>query len=178
MKRRPRRSTPAVLVALVLLAASVLVGVSAVQQLLGEPTWISYDSAARALNGLRWNDTAVLIAAGAVGLVGAVLLLSAVTPGRPTVLPLAEGAGGIDSGVSRRSYRSTLRRAAASVDGVTGAAVSVTARAVKAVVTTNRVDTTGLSEAVRAAVQDRVDAIGPQRPPTVKIKVKAPRSTP
>ncbi|WP_431875891.1 DUF6286 domain-containing protein [Amycolatopsis sacchari] len=176
MKRRPRRSLPATLVALVLLAASVLVAITAVQMLLHEHAWLSYDRAARALHELRWTDTAVLVAGVVAAVLGLLLFLCALVPGARTVLPLATDDTAIDSGASRRSYRSTLRAAAADVDGVSNAKLKVKARSVKAVVRTRRTNPAGLAETVEDSLAHRLDQIAPARRPTVKIKLKAVRS--
>ncbi|MFI5560267.1 DUF6286 domain-containing protein [Amycolatopsis japonica] len=173
MKRRPRRSVPAVLVALVVLAGCVLAAAVAVQTIIGEKPWISYDTIASALHDLRWSDPLPAIAGGVVALIGLMLLVSAVVPGKPTVLPLE---GGTDSGASRRSYRSTLRTAASTVDGVSAAKLKVKRRAIVSVVTTGRTNTAGLAEAVRAAIEHRLAQIGPAAVPAVRVRVKATRS--
>ncbi|MGW5701611.1 DUF6286 domain-containing protein [Amycolatopsis japonica] len=173
MKRRPRRSVPAVLVALVVLAGCVLAAAVAVQTIIGEKPWISYDAIASALHDLRWSDPLPAIAGGVVALLGLLLLVSAVVPGKPTVLPLE---GGTDSGASRRSYRSTLRTAASTVDGVSAAKLKVKRRAIVSVVTTGRTNTAGLADAVRSAIEHRLAQIGPAAVPAVRVRVKATRS--
>ncbi|WP_116102623.1 DUF6286 domain-containing protein [Amycolatopsis thermalba] len=175
MKRRPRRSLPAALVAVILLAAGALVAVTAVQMLLNEPTWISYDQAARTLHGLLWTDTPVLAAGIVAAALGVLLLLCAVVPGARTVLPLAADDTAIDSGASRHSYRGTLR-AAADVDGVDGVKLKVRGRSLTARVRTERTNTTGLAEAVEHSLAHRLDQIAPAVRPAVKIKLKAARS--
>lgn len=173
MKRRPRRSLPAVLVALVVLAGCVLAAAVAVQLIIGEKPWVSYDSMASALHGTRWSDPLTALAGGGAALLGLLLLVSAVVPGRPTVLPLD---GSPDSGASRRSYRSTLRTAASTVDGVSSAKLKVKRRKVVSVVTTGRTNTAGIADAVRAAVEHRLAQIGPATVPAVRVRVKATRS--
>ncbi|WP_410655754.1 DUF6286 domain-containing protein [Amycolatopsis sp. lyj-112] len=173
MKRRPRRSIPATLTAVVLLLACALVAVVAVQMLLGETPWVRYDTVADALHDTRWSDLAPAIAGGLVAVLGLVLLMSAVLPGKPTVLPLQ---GELDSGASRRSYLSTLRTAASTVDGVAAAKLKLKHRRISAKVKTERTNTDGLTDAVRGAIERRLDQIDPAVRPTVKIKVHAPRS--
>ncbi|SEF38436.1 hypothetical protein SAMN05421837_12167 [Amycolatopsis pretoriensis] len=175
MKRRPRRSTPAVLAALVLLAASVGAAVAAVQLILGQRPWIGYDSVAGWLHAQHWNDLVPAVAGGVAVLLGLILVLAAVLPGKLTVLPLR---GQPESGASRRSYRSTLRAAASGVDGVSGTKLTVNRRKVSARVRTERISTDGLSEAVHAAISHRLAQIAPATDPAVKVKVKATRSTP
>ena len=89
MIRRPRRSLPAALLALVLLAAAVLVALSCIQLLLHQNPLIPFDALAEYAANLRWNDP-VSIAAGVVAAVlGLILLAAALLPGKPTVLPLS-----------------------------------------------------------------------------------------
>jgi len=176
VKRRPRRSVPAVLTAVVLLAACALVATVAIQTILGRTPWLDYRVAADAVHATSWNDLAPLIAGGVAAVLGLVLLLAAFLPGTPTVLPLENGKATIDSGASRRSYRSTLRAAAASVDGVSGATVSLGRRKVAAVVRTDRTTTDGLADAVRASLNHRLDEISPSTRPDLKVKIKAARS--
>ncbi|SFW70890.1 DUF6286 domain-containing protein [Amycolatopsis australiensis] len=132
MKRRPRRSAPAAVVA--------------IQLILGERPWISYDAVATTLHGQHWSDLLPAIAGGVTAALGLVLLLAAILPGAPTVLPLN---GPFDAGAARGSYRSTLRAAAARVDG--------------------------LADAVRAAVDDHLDRIAPATRPAVTVRIRAPR---
>lgn len=173
VKRRPRRSIPATLTAVVLLAACAFVAVIAIQLLLGQNPWVSYESVAGTLHDARWNDLVPAIAGGGAALLGLALLLAAILPGKPTVLPLE---GELDSGASRRSYRSTLSTAASTVDGVSAAKVKLKRRKVFAKVSTGRTVTDGLADAVRAAIEHRLDQIAPATRPAVKIKVHAARS--
>lgn len=174
MKRRPRRSLPATLTALVILAACVLTAVVAIQLIVHRRPWISYQRIAEALHGAHWNDLIPALAAGAVALVGLVLLAAAVLPGKLTVLPLE---GKFNSGASRRSYRNSLRAAASSVDGVDTAKLKLKARTVTAVVRTNRTTTDGIADAVRDAVDHRLDQVSPAARPKTKVTIKAARST-
>lgn len=173
MKRRPRRSTPAVLTAVVLLAACVLVAVVAVQLILRQTPWVSYQSVAGWLHARHWNDVIPLVAGVAAVLAGLVVLSAAVLPGKLVVLPLE---GETDSGASRHSYRTTLRSAVSGVDGVAGVRVRVKRRKVLARVRTARTTTEGLADAVHAAIERRLTQIGPATVPAIKVRIKATRS--
>ncbi|MGB3442024.1 MAG: DUF6286 domain-containing protein [Actinophytocola sp.] len=176
MKRRPRRGVPATLAALVLCAAGALAAIVAIQMLLHEDPWISYDRAATALYDTRWSDTSVLVAGIVVAALGLLMVMVAVLPGRPTVLPLRDtGNSGLDSGASRRSLRNTLRAASASVDGVSSTRLRLGRRRVRAAVRTNRVTTAGLDDAVTSAVEHRLDQIGPAIDLTVHTRVSTTR---
>lgn len=178
MKRRPRRSTPAVLTALVLLAACVLVTVVAIQMIIGVPAWVDYRSVAATLHDMHWNDLGTALAGGVLALAGLLLLLAAILPGAPTVLPLNGDPAGMDSGATRRSLRTTLRAAASTVDGVGAVKLRLGRRKVAAVVRTNRTDTTGLDDAVRAAIEHRLDQINPANRPIPTVKVHTTRNKP
>lgn len=178
MKRRPRRSTPAVLTALVLLAACALVAVVAIQMIIGEREWVDYRSVAATLHGMHWNDLGTALAGGVLALAGLLMLLAAILPGRATVLPLSGDPIGMDSGATRRGLRSTLRAAASTVDGVAAVKLRLGRRKVAALVRTNRTNTTGLDDAVRAAIERRLDQIDPANRPIPTVKVQTIRNAP
>lgn len=175
MKRRPRRGVPAALAALLVFAAGALTAIVAIQLLVDERPWVSYDWAATTLHDLRWRDTAVLIAGVVVAAVGVLVVAIAVTPGRPTVLPLRDNESEVDSGASRRGLVGTLRAAAAGVDGVAATRLRLRRRGVRATVRTNRVTTDGLDDAVRTAVERRLTEIGPATDLTVRARVATTR---
>jgi hypothetical protein len=178
VKRRPRRGTPAVLTALVLLTVCVLVAVGAIQMIIGEPAWVDYRSVASTLHGMHWNELGTALAGGVLALAGLLMLLAAVLPGAATVLPLSGDPAGMDSGATRRSLRSTLRAAASTVDGVNATKLRLGRRKVAAVVGTNRTNTTGLAEAVRAAIEHRLDRINLADRPSLTVRVRATRNKP
>ncbi|WP_439664231.1 DUF6286 domain-containing protein [Lentzea sp. HUAS TT2] len=171
MTRRSRRALPATLTALVLLSASVLVAVCAIQLAVGEAPLLSYDSLAGLLNDTTWSAQGVAVAGGVATAIGLVLFLAAVVPGRARTAALDE-----HTAVSVRGLRNALRSAAV-VDGVESAAVKVRRRRVRAVVRTRRSVVDGLGDAVRAALEHRVGEFALARPPQVVVRVKALRST-
>lgn len=179
MRRRPRRSIPAALVAVAGIAVSALAATSGVQWLLGKPQLVSLDAVAASAHAVAWDQPQVFAAGVVSAVLGAVLLLAAVLPGRPTVVPLTpEGFDAqVDAGASRRGVASTLRAAAVGVDGVVGSSVKVRARRVAAKVSTDRAHTDGLPESVRAAVDQRLGQLGLATSPRVKVKVASGRGS-
>ncbi|MEC3975644.1 DUF6286 domain-containing protein [Amycolatopsis sp. H20-H5] len=175
MIRRPRRSTPSALVALVLLAACAFVAVVLIQRLIGERPWLSYETAASRVHATAWQDLPVLIGGGAAVVIGLLLLFAAILPGRPTVLPLVSGADHVDTGATRTSLRTSLRGAVASVDGVSSAKVKLGRKKVVAKVGTNRTTTDGMADAVREAVGKRLDEVAPLTRPRVRVRVSSAR---
>ncbi|MGW6446884.1 DUF6286 domain-containing protein [Lentzea sp. NPDC055074] len=172
MTRRSRRVLTATLTALVLLAASVLVAVTAVQLALGEPPFLPYDSLVGSVHDLTWSAREVAVAGGVVAAIGLLLLLAAIVPGRARTAALDQ-----HTAVSVRGLRNALRSAAV-VDGVESAAVKVRRRRVRAVVRTRRAVVDGLGDTVRTALEHRVGEFALARPPQVVVRVKALRSTP
>jgi hypothetical protein len=172
--RRPRRSVPAVVTALVLLAVCAVVVTALVQRLLGEPALVSYDAVAAGVHDTAWNELPVLVGGGAAVLAGVVLLAAAVLRGRPVVLPLVAAAG-FDTGTTRHGLRTSLRATAAQVDGVGAAGLRLGRRTVKVRVKTNRTNKEGLADAVRSAVQGRLDGIELARPPKIRVRVRGAR---
>lgn len=174
MKRRTRRSIPATLTAGVLLAACVLTAVAAIQRLTGHQPWLDYRAVATAVHNAQWTDLVPALISAAVAVVGLALLWAALLPGKRRILPLT---GEPDSGADATDYQAALRAAAADVDGVERARLSTGLRKVKVRVKTARTRTDGLAEAVRAAVESRLDHISPARRPAVSVRVRASRET-
>ncbi|MBN9108503.1 MAG: hypothetical protein J0I34_06950 [Pseudonocardia sp.] len=177
MIRRPRRTVPAVLVATVLLAVSVLVTWSSVQVLLGRQPLLPFSdlAAVPAATGLGAPLTVAALAVTAVA--GSVLLIAAVVPGAPTVVALAASPedGAPTSGVTRRSLVRTLTRAA-DVDGIDAATVRLTGRRVVVTARTPyRTARADLVAHVRDAVTDRLADVGLARPVTVVVRIAQPR---
>jgi hypothetical protein len=171
--RRPRRMLPAIVIALVVFAACAAVVVSLVQRLVGAHEFVSYDSVADELHGLTWTDAAVLIAGVVAVVLGAVLLVLAVLPGRAVVLPLTTE-DGVRAGLTRAGLHSTLRRSAGTVDGVTSARIRLRRKAVKISARTDRGQSDGLAEQVCDTVTRRIQELGPE--PVRRVRTAVRRS--
>ncbi|HEX7304605.1 DUF6286 domain-containing protein, partial [Lentzea sp.] len=145
---------------------------SAIQLALGEAPLLSYDAVVGRLHGTTWSAREVAVTGGVVAVVGLLLFLAAVVPGRARTAALDQ-----NTAVSLRGLRNAVRLAA-HVDGVESASVKASRRKVKAVVRTRRAVVDGLGDAVRTAVENRVDEFALARPPQVVVRVKELRSTP
>ncbi|MFP5071877.1 DUF6286 domain-containing protein [Pseudonocardia nantongensis] len=180
MIRRPRRSPAAGLVALVLLAVCVLVAVACVQLLLGRPPVISFADLGAVAAGSSPRDPLFLAVSGVLVFLGLVLLLVAIRPGTPTVLPLGtpegapKGTASVDTGILRRSLDRALSDAATGVDGVAKAGARSRGRRATVTARASHGEPRELREQVRAAVAERLEAIGPARTPRLTVKVTAP----
>jgi len=116
---------------------------------------------------------AVAVAA-AVAVIGLLLLIAALTPGAPTVLPLTTTPGQPDTGATRASLTRALTATAADVDGVDKAAVRLRRTTLTATGRTPLRDPAGLAEHVRAALGDRLDDLAPTRRPRIRIASPPP----
>jgi len=176
MRRLPRRSVPALIVALLLLVASVLVGVSCVQTIAGVPPLLAFDALGRNAASATLADPTVLAAGVLLALLGTVLLLCALLPGTPQVLPLAAHEGGAVAGVARNGLARDLAAHARLADGITTARVSVGTRTVRVTVGTPLRDHSGLADKVRTAVDTRLADVELARTPRLRVHVVPDRS--
>ena len=177
MTRLPRRTVPALMVGFVLLATSVLVAASCFQVIAGVPPLLPFAALGRAAASLTPADPPVLVAGGLLALLGAVLLVSALLPGTPQVLPLAVRDGGASAGVTRQSLARDLAAHARRTDGISVARVSVGARTIRATARTPLRDPSGLAERVRAALNARLAEVELARTPRVRVHIVPDRST-
>lgn len=173
MTQRTRRSLPASLVALTLLALCVLVAVSCLQSLTGHTPWLPFDALAHLGTELTVGSPLVVIAATITGLLGLVLLGAAAAPGGVTVLPLNPGSSGLTSGVTRRSLVRALQVSAVGVDGVDRADIHLGTRRVRVKITTPLHEPGALRDQVAGALLDRLADIAPTRTPAIRVRIKS-----
>jgi len=178
MIRRPRRSTPATIVATVLLALCVLIAVAVVQSLLGQTPILGLDQLLAVTSGQRWNSAATVAVAIVLAVLGLVLLIAGLRPGKPTVVPLArmeypDGRPGADAGVRRATLAKDLATTAGAVAGVTGADVSARRSRITATVRVAAADPAAVPGQVRERLEARVAAIGPSPRPKVRVRARA-----
>jgi hypothetical protein len=182
MIRRPRRTAPASLVALVVLAVCAAVTVAVVQSLLGRTPFVSLSALLALTSGLQWNSPATVAAAVVLAVIGLVLLAAALRPGRPTVLPLGAATGpdgrpGASTGVRRRSLAGDLAATAAAVPGVTAADVSARRHRITARVRVAAADPAAVPAQVRERLWARIAEIGPATRPDLRVRARPDRRT-
>ncbi|WP_051178769.1 DUF6286 domain-containing protein [Nocardia concava] len=124
MIRRPRRSVPAVVVALAVFALCLVTVISLIQRLTGGRELVSYDALAIRLHDIEWTDAIVAVVGVVAMALGLLLLVAALLPGRPVVVPLAD-LDGSAAGVTRRSVRSALAREVDALPGVAAHRIKV-----------------------------------------------------
>ncbi|TQS13863.1 DUF6286 domain-containing protein [Microbispora hainanensis] len=172
---RPSRGLPAAVAALALLAIGGLTAVHVVSALLGRPVkLVPYEQWARWASTTPWNDGRTLAVASALALIGLVLILIAVVPGRGRMIALRTGDPDLVVGLPRRALARALRARAGEVDGVRAARARLRGWHADVSVKTDLRDTTALAERVRAAVEDELARLAPAHPISLNVRVHGP----
>lgn len=178
LRRRPSRTVPATVVALLLLLVAAAITVASVSRLLDGtwPTW-ALDPAGSVARQ-TWGSAAVVTAGALVGVVGVVLLLAAALPGRRSGVAVAhtvENAEVSEVVITTRGVARLAAAAADEVDGVERVDVSASSSTVRVVVLTSlREDVDTVRSAVQTAVQSRLDVgrTGPVCQVETRVRVK------
>lgn len=178
LRRRPSRTVPATIVAVVLLALGGLTAVAAVARLV-TGTWPGQVlGPARTVSALTWGSTAVIVAGATVALIGLILVAAAVKPGpyRTARLQVSgEAPGAVDQTDFVISTRGLARLAAARadlVDGVDKVAVSASARRIHLQVRTSSEQAEQIRRQITDDVGRTLSAAGVQPPPRVTAAVR------
>ncbi|MBE3010796.1 alkaline shock response membrane anchor protein AmaP [Microbispora sp. NEAU-D428] len=172
---RPSRGLPAAVAALALLAVGGLTAVHVVSALLGLPVkLVPYDQWARWASTTPWDDGRALAVASALALIGLVLILIAVVPGRGRMIALRTGDPDLVVGLPRRALARALRVRANQVDGVRSAGARMRGWHADVSVRTDLRDTTALGERVRAAVEDELARLAPAHRVSLNLRVHGP----
>jgi hypothetical protein len=178
LRPRPSRSLTASVVALVVLAGAVVLTVASVSRLVDGtwPTW--FVDPASSLVQQTWGSTTVLATGAVVLVLGVVLLLAAVVPGRRSGAAIAlqvENAEESEVVLTQRGLARLAAAAADEVDGVEHVDVSASSTAVRVLaVTSSPDDADTVRSAVEEAVRSRLDVLGtgPVRPVRSRVRVK------
>jgi hypothetical protein len=170
---RPRRVLPSILAASLLTAAGGSTAVQVVSSRLGHPV-LRPEVTGRFLHTLTWDDPAPMAAGGGLALVGLLLVLAAVLPGRTRTAPLAGDDPRFVTGLGRSSLRAALRATVMDVPGVDAATVRLRGRLrpraeIRAVGGFR--DPGDLGEQVADAVRDRLADLDPVRVPEIAVHV-------
>ncbi|MDQ3885740.1 MAG: alkaline shock response membrane anchor protein AmaP [Actinomycetota bacterium] len=175
MIRRPRRTVPATIVSLILLAGSLGVAISCIQLISGRPPLIPFAILGELGRDATWNDPIVLVGGAALAVTGLVLLICALLPGTPLVLALASDSEHIDAGVTRHSLARGLTTHVGRADGITHARVKIGSRVIKVTARTPLRDHSGLVERIGDVVTERLDDINLARRPRLRITIASDR---
>jgi hypothetical protein len=170
---RPRRAVPATIVALLLLLLGVLVAGQVISSLAGRPLgWLPVGPMLDWASATPWQSPSVLLGAAAVALVGLFLLVLALKPGRPRLVPVATGDPGLIIGMRPKSVAASLAHAASEVQGVRAAEARLRGRTVTVTATTSGWNDESTGAAVEEAVNRRLADIGPIEPYQALVRLK------
>jgi hypothetical protein len=182
LRRRPSRTVPASIAALLLLALGVAGVWSSIERLSSGrwPSWVG--STHKWLGSQTWGEAVVIVLSAVVALIGLALLLSAIKPGMPNAYEiegadLDAGAGSTAPGdtefvMTRRSVAKLARAHAATVPGVASVSASATSRRVTLAVTTLSEQGQAIEERVTAQVTDALTSAGLSPRPRVTAKAR------
>ncbi|MQA95436.1 MAG: hypothetical protein GEV11_12585 [Streptosporangiales bacterium] len=169
---RPRRTGTALVVAAVLLTVSALTAAEVISWLMGRPLrLVPYERLGELARAYRFDDPVMLGASAVIALAGLWLLLVALVPGRPRMVPLATDDPDLVVGLSRAGLRHALEAAAAAVPGVGESRVRLRRRTVTVYVRGGSSEPGEPAAGVRRAVTARLVELAPVRMPKVRIVV-------
>ena len=191
MRRRPSRSVPATVAAVLMLALGVALAWAAVLRLVNGSWPVFVTEPLRWLGETAWNSTQGWTAAIVLGALGLILLLCGIIPGEFRTLPLrakpvdmpglpgAGDTGGVPSvrgGETVVMSRRAVARLAAStcdhIDGVASASATASSRRVHLDVTTALHGTSDLQHWVVDGVRSRLAATGLDPLPEVTASIR------
>lgn len=172
--RMPRGRRPGTAFAAALLATCVCAFGAAQAIMLaahGRTLWFNVHDVTRFGRTTHWNATVVLVVGIAAAAIGLGLLLAGLLPARRRVVELSSEDAALAAGLSRSSLRRSLHAAVTAIDGVSGARVRGRRRLKVTAHTTLR-DSAHLTEAIQATADRRLADLAPNRPHTVRTRLK------
>jgi uncharacterized protein DUF6286 len=175
LRRRPARTVPATITAVVLLALGVGLVWAAVQRL-ARGSWPGFaDQTATWLAALTWGNVWVLILSIGVAVLGLVLLVAAIKPGPPTAMAVDSGSSDDASTevvMTRRSVAKLATARAGQVDGVDSVSSVVGARKVTVTVKTPSQQRSEIEQQVRDRVTGALLSAGLAPMPAVVVRAR------
>ncbi|MFF5208792.1 DUF6286 domain-containing protein [Streptosporangium sp. NPDC000396] len=170
---RPRRVIPATITAALMVVIGALIAVEVISALLGKPVrWVPYDRLLSWASSTTWNDPVVMAIAGLITALGLLLVLLALVPGRPRLIPIRTGDPDLIVGMQPRGFTRALAHTARQVPGVDRATVKLRGRTAQVTAHSPLRDTTGLAQAVQRAVTERIAALGPSGDYPVRVNLR------
>jgi Family of unknown function (DUF6286) len=149
------------LLALLLLVGGLLVAVEIVLAQLGRPAllipwsaWVSW------LGGQTWDATIVRLVLAGLVVVGLILLILALRPGKPRRLALSSTGSNLNVSIARRAFQQNLADTVARASGVASASAKARRRTVTITATTANPNTTEVHDAALGAVNQRLNQLG------------------
>lgn len=175
LRRRPSRTVPASIVALVLLALGTLTAIAAIARLVNGSWPTQATTPAGAVATQTWGSTAVVVAAALAVLVGLVLLVAGLKPGGFRSAQLRGPDGELVEQTDYVITNAGIARLAAAqadrVDGVDKVSASADGRRVRLHLTTTSEQTAEIRDRVVQRVSDTLAASGLDPAPRVSATV-------
>lgn len=177
LSRRPTRTVPAAITALIITAVGAGALWASITRLVTQ-SWPSLLTApANAIATLTWSSVTTIIIAVVLAVVGLIALICAIKPGAPTTLPLSlAGVADTEMVIGRRSVARLSTALADLVDGVDQVTAIASRRTVRLVVRTPTDDDPRAVAEIRSAVTEQVTAglmsTGLTPTPTVSVTVR------
>jgi hypothetical protein len=139
----------------------LLVAVEIVLAELGRPAWlIPWPAWASWLGVQTWVSSGVRLILVGLVVVGLVLLILALRPGKPRRLALPATDRNVHVSIARRALQQTLADTAARASAVASASAKTGRRTVTITATTANPNTTEVHHAALATVKERLDQLG------------------
>jgi hypothetical protein len=168
------RRRPSAVVALILLAATVLLLSDLAAVRAGRSAWSVRRGLARELDERPLDDVWVLVGAGVAAALGLWLLVLALTPGVRGILPMRRTNSDIRAGLDRKAAGMVLRDRAVEVPGVRSARVRMRRRKADVRVVAHFRELDEVKTDVRDRLEEAVRGLGLSRQPALAIRVRRP----
>lgn len=166
IRRRPSRSVPALIVALVLLMASVAGVWAGITALTGGST--AAIEGVTGATGTPWSSQAAYIPSIAVALIGVVLIITALIPGHHNA-HLVNHEGATEAALTRRGLKTYLENHAMGIDGVDSARASLKGRQASIRIDTYALDRHEVEKDVHQRLRNRVDSLHLEHAPRIRV---------
>lgn len=172
LDRRPTRSVPVGLLGLVVLAAGLLAA-WLLGSLLIDGAWPAWaQSRLQTIGDLRLDSTPVLVTACVLALLGLILLLAAILPGRASRSRVLEDGIPGQTAVSHRGLARRVTLRVERVDGVHSARTDVSGRRLEVLVRTVVDDSESVLRAARSAVEESIDELRPATAFRTRVRIR------
>lgn len=177
LRRRPSRTIPATIVAVVLLALGALTATVAIARLVNGTWPTQVTGAAGTISALTWGSAAIIITGAVSALIGLILLIAGVKLGAFKTATLQTGqpsqtVGDTDFVISTRSMARLAAARADQVDGVDTVSASASGRRVQLQVTTTSEQAAEIRDQVRQGVTETLSGAGVQPMPRITATVR------
>jgi glucose dehydrogenase len=164
------------LLALLMVVGGLLVAVEIVLAQLGRGALLIPSSAwASWLGGQTWDTFTVRLVLAGLVVVGLLLLILALRPGKPRRLALPATGSNLRVSIARRALQQNLADTAARASGVASASAKAGRRTVTVTATTANPNTTEVQNATQAAVDQRLDQLGLARRLHSRVRIERSR---